>query len=71
MLTKLIIGLLDIYKTYISPALPVSCCFWPSCSQYARGAILKYGILKGGYKGLKRLICCHPFSGKSGYDPVK
>jgi len=46
------------------------CRFYPSCSEYTRQAIEKYGPLKGGWMGLKRVLRCHPFGG-SGYDPLK
>ncbi|MEI6631357.1 MAG: membrane protein insertion efficiency factor YidD [bacterium] len=50
--------------------LPSSCRFFPSCSEYARQAIEKYGILWGGIKATKRLLHCHPLSQKTGYDPL-
>ena len=50
--------------------LPRCCRFWPSCSEYAKEALLKYGIIKGGYKALARIMRCHPYSGKSGFDPL-
>lgn len=46
------------------------CKFEPTCSRYAYKAIDRYGVLKGGFMGFKRIIRCHPFS-KGGYDPVK
>ncbi len=57
------------YQLAISPFLPSSCRFTPTCSQYAVEAILKYGILKGGWLTFRRLMRCHPWGG-SGYDPV-
>lgn len=45
------------------------CRFYPSCSEYTHEAINKYGVVKGSYLGLKRLIRCHPFA-KGGHDPV-
>jgi putative membrane protein insertion efficiency factor len=57
------------YQKFISPALPPSCRFSPSCSQYALEAVSKYGALKGIWLGLRRLIRCHPFN-PGGYDPV-
>lgn len=47
-----------------------SCRFTPTCSQYSRTAIRKYGIIRGGGLSLKRILRCHPFS-PGGYDPVK
>jgi putative membrane protein insertion efficiency factor len=67
---KLAVILIDIYKKYISPGLPPSCRFYPTCSQYARDAIIKYGVLKGGVMALWRLLRCNPFN-KGGYDPLK
>jgi putative membrane protein insertion efficiency factor len=57
------------YQKFISPALPPSCRFSPSCSQYMLEAVSKYGALKGIWLGLRRLIRCHPFN-PGGYDPV-
>lgn len=57
------------YQRCISPFTPPSCRFTPTCSEYARLAIKKYGPLKGMYLALKRLLRCHPWGG-SGYDPV-
>lgn len=57
------------YQKFISPALPPSCRFSPSCSQYTLEAVAKYGALKGIWLGLRRLIRCHPFN-PGGYDPV-
>lgn len=57
------------YKTAISPMLPSSCRFEPTCSQYTYEAIVRYGIARGGWLGVKRLARCRPF-GACGYDPV-
>ena len=57
------------YKREISPMLPPSCRFTPTCSEYAMQAIEKYGAAKGGWLALKRLQRCNPFH-KGGYDPV-
>lgn len=65
----LLIHIIDIYKKYLSPFLPNRCKFYPSCSQYARESILKYGVLIGLLLTLKRLLRCNPFS-RGGYDPV-
>ncbi|MCK9430745.1 MAG: membrane protein insertion efficiency factor YidD [Candidatus Omnitrophica bacterium] len=62
--------LIAVYQKYVRPAMPVSCRFEPSCSEYAKQAILKYGLIKGVCKGLTRILRCHPFSGRSGYDPL-
>ena len=57
------------YQLCISPLLPPSCRFTPTCSQYCREAIVKHGPLKGLYYCVRRLARCHPWGG-SGYDPV-
>lgn len=58
------------YKRFVSPLLPPSCRFQPSCSIYAVHAVKKYGVLKGSWLALWRIVRCNPFS-KGGYDPVK
>lgn len=57
------------YQLIISPFLPPSCRFTPTCSQYAIIAINKYGIIRGSYLAIKRIGRCHPLGGQ-GYDPV-
>jgi hypothetical protein len=66
---KLALGLLSIYRRFISPLLPPSCRFKPTCSQYTYEAIDRYGVLKGGWLGIKRIVRCNPFN-PGGYDPV-
>ena len=58
-----------LYQLTISPLLPASCRFIPTCSQYAVEALKKHGPLKGSYLTFRRLLRCHPWGG-SGYDPV-
>ena len=60
---------IKIYQNGISPFLPPSCRYTPTCSQYCLEALRKHGLFKGGYLGIKRLLSCHPWGG-SGYDPV-
>ncbi|MGH9930246.1 MAG: membrane protein insertion efficiency factor YidD [Pyrinomonadaceae bacterium] len=67
---SLLIAFLRFYKLVISPFLPASCRFSPTCSQYATEAIGRYGALRGSVRALRRLLRCHPFS-LGGYDPVK
>ncbi len=67
---KFVILILRFYKKFISPALPDSCRFYPTCSEYAATAVGKYGVLKGSIKSIYRIIRCNPFN-KGGYDPVK
>jgi putative membrane protein insertion efficiency factor len=66
---RVALGLIRFYKRYISPALPSSCRFEPTCSMYTYQAIEKYGVLKGTWMGMKRIGRCHPFN-PGGYDPV-
>jgi uncharacterized protein len=58
------------YRRFISPMLPRSCRFTPSCSLYTLQAIEKYGLLRGSFMGGRRVLRCHPFS-EGGFDPVK
>ena len=58
------------YRRTLSPMLPPSCRFTPSCSLYTLQAIEKYGLLRGSMMGAWRLLRCHPFS-KGGLDPVR
>jgi uncharacterized protein len=64
------IYILRIYQYTLSPLLPPSCRFTPTCSEYAVDAISKYGFWKGSVLTLKRLARCHPFC-PGGYDPVR
>ena len=57
------------YKLVASPWLPASCRYVPTCSEYAMEAIERYGVLRGSWMGLRRILRCHPFV-KGGYDPV-
>lgn len=66
----LVLDLLGIYKAMVSPFLPPACRFEPSCSEYAREAVEKYGAIKGTWMGLKRILRCQPFC-KGGHDPVR
>ena len=68
-MNKLIILLIKFYRLFISPLKPPTCRFVPTCSEYAILAIEKYGVSKGVWLGLKRLLKCHPFH-SGGYDPV-
>ncbi|HUT70847.1 MAG TPA: membrane protein insertion efficiency factor YidD [Desulfatiglandales bacterium] len=63
-------ALIRVYQITVSPFLPTSCRFMPTCSTYASLAIAKYGIIKGGYLALTRILRCHPFH-PGGYDPLK
>ena len=63
------IGLIRIYKNFISPLFPRCCRFTPSCSTYAIEAIEMHGVIIGLWLTFKRLLRCHPFC-RGGYDPV-
>lgn len=68
-LTYPFILLIRIYQLFISPLLPSSCRYQPTCSQYAKVALERHGLFKGGWLATKRIFSCHPW-GRSGYDPV-
>jgi putative membrane protein insertion efficiency factor len=57
------------YQIFLSPILPRSCRYTPTCSHYAIQALEKHGLIKGGFLAVKRILSCHPWGG-SGYDPV-
>ncbi|HSC34235.1 MAG TPA: membrane protein insertion efficiency factor YidD [Thermodesulfobacteriota bacterium] len=63
-------SLIKAYKYAVSPILPSSCRFYPSCSEYAIDALKKYGLLRGSWLTLKRIARCHPLSA-GGHDPVR
>jgi len=67
---KLIGGVLRLYKVAVSPFLPSACRYYPSCSEYVRQAVEKYGVARGVWMGVKRLSRCHPFHA-GGLDPVR
>jgi putative membrane protein insertion efficiency factor len=64
-----LLGAIRLYKFVISPVLPASCRYTPTCSSYAEQAIAKHGVLRGSWLAAKRIARCHPWGG-SGYDPV-
>ncbi|MBA3350983.1 MAG: membrane protein insertion efficiency factor YidD [Blastocatellia bacterium] len=65
-----VLDLLSLYKAVVSPFLPPACRFEPTCSEYARQAVDKYGAVRGTWMGVKRILRCQPFC-KGGHDPVK
>lgn len=67
---KVFIYIIKKYQEYISPVFGKNCKYYPSCSEYTKQAIEKYGAIKGCFIGFKRLIRCNPFS-RGGYDPLK
>lgn len=65
----LVISLIRLYQRFISPLLPPSCIYQPTCSNYTLEAVQRYGAVKGLWLGIKRISRCHPFH-QGGYDPV-
>ena len=68
-MAKIIVGLIGIYQTLISPLLPPSCRFYPSCSHYASEAVRRHGAIRGLWLAALRLLKCHPWH-PGGLDPV-
>jgi putative membrane protein insertion efficiency factor len=66
----LVITAIKGYRRFVSPMLPRSCRFTPSCSLYTLQAVEKHGLLRGSLMGARRVLSCHPFS-EGGFDPVK
>jgi len=68
-LKKLLIFVVRVYRKTISPLLPPSCIYTPTCSAYAEEALQKHGAVKGSVLAVKRILRCHPWH-TGGYDPV-
>ncbi|MCO1601418.1 MULTISPECIES: membrane protein insertion efficiency factor YidD [Desulfosporosinus] len=66
---RILIGMIRLYQVLISPLKGQTCRFYPSCSEYSAQALLKYGLIKGSWKSIKRILKCHPFH-PGGHDPV-
>ncbi len=66
---SLALWLIRFYRRFISPMFPSSCRYTPTCSLYTYQAIERYGLIKGGWLGIKRISRCHPWH-PGGYDPV-
>lgn len=66
---KLLLAIIKIYKYAVSPLMPSSCRFTPTCAEYAMEAIRKYGSLKGSALAARRILKCNPFH-EGGFDPV-
>jgi putative membrane protein insertion efficiency factor len=61
--------LVRFYQVVLSPLMPATCRFAPTCSSYMIEALQVHGLFYGGFLGVKRILSCHPW-GKTGYDPV-
>ena len=70
MMKKVILYLILFYQKAISPYKKSCCRFSPTCSEYAREAVEKYGAFKGSFLAVKRILRCHPFH-RGGYDPLE
>ncbi|MDR2502194.1 MAG: membrane protein insertion efficiency factor YidD [Oscillospiraceae bacterium] len=66
---RVLLGIVRLYRRYISPMTPPSCRFEPTCSRYCMEAIEKYGAVKGSWLSMRRILKCNPLC-KGGYDPV-
>ncbi len=69
-LTQLLIKFIKGYKFLISPLIGHSCRYLPTCSEYSIEALKQFGLIKGAFMSIKRILSCHPW-GKGGFDPVK
>lgn len=69
-LRNLAVGAIRVYQRLLSPMLPPSCRYWPTCSQYTLQAIQKYGLVRGSFMGAWRILRCNPWS-DGGIDPVR
>ena len=70
-ITHILIGIIKLYKLFISPFFINSCKFEPTCSSYCIDSLKAHGPIKGIYKSILRIIRCNPWFGHGGYDPVK
>ena len=70
MIGKFLVKIIEFYQKRISPRMGHRCKYYPSCSEYTKQAIIKYGAIRGVFMGAWRILKCNPFS-KGGYDPVK
>ena len=72
--TYILISLIKCYKFLISPLLGQSCRYLPTCSEYSIDALKEFGLLKGSFLSIKRILSCHPIKflgGGEGFDPIK
>jgi uncharacterized protein len=69
-IVNILIGIIKIYRMFISPYLAPSCRYLPTCSEYAIDCLKTYGLTKGLLKATKRILSCHPYSKRDSFDPV-
>ncbi len=69
MIARLLAAVIDLYRLVLSPLIAPSCRFQPTCSAYARDAVLRHGPLRGSWLAVRRVLRCHPWGG-CGFDPV-
>ena len=67
--TRVVAACIRGYQRFLSPALPRSCRYYPTCSSYALTSVERFGVLRGGWLATKRIARCNPFS-PGGFDPV-
>ena len=63
------LAIIRFYQNFISPLIPSTCRYTPTCSEYAKQSLVKHGLIKGSFISIKRIIKCNPWGG-NGYDPV-
>lgn len=68
-LQSAVLGIIRFYQRFLSPLLGSNCRYYPTCSHYTYEAIEKYGLRRGGYMGIRRILRCHPWR-PGGFDPV-
>lgn len=70
MIKTAVLLLIRFYRVAVSPLFPSSCRYYPTCSEYAAGAMQRYGVARGGLMAIRRVLRCHPWQ-PGGYDPVR